>query len=128
MSDGAVKTWPRALLQLEGACVLGSTIWAYSRLGQSWWTFAGLLFVPDLGMTGYLSSTKLGAAMYNSTHTETLPILLLCASLAKRNDKLTGIALCWLGHIGMDRMIGAGLKYETGFNHTHMGVMGHGNK
>ncbi|KPI35661.1 uncharacterized protein AB675_4760 [Cyphellophora attinorum] len=34
-----------------------------------------------------------------------------------------GVGITWLAHIGMDRMIGAGLKYETGFGHTHLGVM-----
>jgi hypothetical protein len=29
-----------------------------------------------------------------------------------------------LAHIGMDRMIGAGLKYGDGFGHTHLGLMG----
>jgi hypothetical protein len=52
MGDGVVKTWPRILLRAEGACIFGSTLWAYSRFGQSWWTFTGLLFIPDLGMVG----------------------------------------------------------------------------
>lgn len=128
MSDGVVQTWPRMLLQVEGACIFGSAIWAYSRLGQSWWTFGGLLFIPDLGMAGYLSNTRLGAATYNAFHTETPAILLLCTALAKRNNQLTGLALCWLAHIGMDRMIGAGLKYGGSFGHTHLGIMGRDGK
>ncbi|KAJ9640620.1 uncharacterized protein PV06_02361 [Exophiala oligosperma] len=119
--DGVVKTWPRLLLRLEGACIFGSTIWAYSRLGQSWWAFAGLLLVPDLGMAGYLANTTAGAALYNTVHTETPPILLLCTALARNNKVLTGIALSWLAHIGMDRMFGFGLKYGTSFGHTHLG-------
>jgi hypothetical protein len=126
MADGTVKTWPRSLLLLEGAAVFGSSIWAYSRLGQSWWTFGALLFVPDLGMSGYVVNTRIGAAVYNSFHTETPAILLLCASLAQRNSRATGVALCWLAHIGMDRMLGYGLKYGTSFGHTHLGVIDFG--
>lgn len=121
MDDGFVKSWPRLLLRVEGACIFGTTIWAYSRFNQSWWTFAGLLLVPDIGMAGYLSNTRLGAALYNSVHTETPPILLLCTALARENKKLAGLALCWLAHIGMDRMLGYGLKYGTAFAHTHLG-------
>jgi hypothetical protein len=120
----AVESWPRILLRAEGACLFGSTIWAYSRLGQSWWTFAGLLLVPDLGMVGYVANSVAGAAVYNSFHTETPPILLLCTALARNNKRAIGLALCWLAHIGMDRMFGFGLKYGGGFGHTHLGRLG----
>lgn len=122
--DGFAKGWPKLLLQAEGATILGSSIWAYSRFNQSWWTFAGVLLLPDLGMAGYLANTSVGAAMYNTVHTEVPPLLILCAALARGNSAVSGLAVCWLAHIGMDRMLGYGLKYGTGFTHTHMGVIG----
>jgi hypothetical protein len=122
--DGIVKTWPRILLRVEGACIFGATAWAYRRTGGSWWAFAGWLFVPDLGMAGYLANTRAGAALYNSVHTETPAILLLCAAWAQNNNTLAGLALCWLAHVGMDRMLGYGLKYGTAFGHTHLGFIG----
>ena len=124
LQDGFVKTWPRTLLMIEGACIFGSTIWAYSRTGKSWWTFAGLLLLPDLGMAGFLANTVAGAATYNAVHTETPPILLLCAGVARKDNTLTSLALVWLAHIGMDRMLGYGLKYGTGFGHSHLGDFG----
>lgn len=72
-------------------------------------------------MVGYLANTRAGAALYNSAHTETPPILLLCGALAKKSEVGVGLALCWLAHIGMDRMLGFGLKYGTAFAHTHLG-------
>ncbi|HEY2386937.1 MAG TPA: DUF4260 family protein, partial [Candidatus Binatia bacterium] len=33
-------------------------------------------------------------------------------------------ALIWLAHIGMDRLLGYGLKYPTSFHHTHLGRIG----
>jgi hypothetical protein len=126
MADGSVKTWPRILLLAEGACLSGSSIWAYSRLGQSWWTFGALLLAPDLAMVGYAANTTAGAAFYNTLHTETPPILLLCTGLARKSNTATGLALCWLAHIGMDRMLGFGLKYGTSFNDTHLGKIGRG--
>jgi hypothetical protein len=124
MEDGFVKSWPNVLLRVEGACIFGATLWAYSRLGQSWWIFGGALLLPDLGMAGYLANTSVGAAIYNSFHTETPPILLLCGALARNNKPVVGLSLCWLAHIGMDRMLGFGLKYGTGFGHTHLGNLG----
>jgi hypothetical protein len=32
------------------------------------------------------------------------------------------VALIWIGHIGADRLAGYGLKFETGFRDTHLGV------
>ncbi|KAK5126188.1 hypothetical protein LTR08_004999 [Meristemomyces frigidus] len=124
MSTGTVYTWPRLLLRAEAACIFASTIWAYARSGQSWWAFAGGLLLPDLGMAGYLANTAAGAVIYNAVHTETPPILLLCTGFARNDPRITGAALIWLAHIGMDRMLGYGLKYGSGFGHTHLGFMG----
>lgn len=74
-------------------------------------------------MVGFLANTRLGAAIYNTFHTETPPIVLLCAGLAQSNGSVSRLALIWLAHIGMDRMLGFGLKYGTGFGHTHLGIM-----
>jgi hypothetical protein len=30
------------------------------------------------------------------------------------------VALVWFAHIGMDRLMGYGLKYPTGFKDTHL--------
>jgi hypothetical protein len=74
-------------------------------------------------MVGYLRNTSIGAVLYNSVHTETPPLLLLCTALARDNKKVAGLALCWLAHIGMDRMLGYGLKYGSGFARTHLGIL-----
>lgn len=75
-------------------------------------------------MVGYLASTSFGAVLYNTVHTETPPILLLCTALARGNNTVAGLALSWLAHIGMDRMLGYGLKYGSGFGHSHLGTFG----
>jgi hypothetical protein len=122
--DGFVKSWPLRLLRLEGTTLFASTIYAYSRLGLSWYTFGAGLLLPDLGMIGFLKDSVLGSALYNAVHTETPAIVMLVVAFARGDRRLGGWALIWLSHIGMDRMIGAGLKYGTGFGHTHLGVMG----
>ena len=122
--DGVVKTWPRLLLRIEGACILGASVWGYWRLKQSWWTFAALLFLPDLGMVGFAVNNKTGAAIYNLVHTETPPLLLLCAAISNDHRVGIGYALTWMAHIALDRMLGFGLKYGTQFGHTHLGVLG----
>jgi hypothetical protein len=36
----------------------------------------------------------------------------------------TAGALIWIAHIGIDRALGYGLKYATGFGDTHLGRIG----
>jgi hypothetical protein len=33
------------------------------------------------------------------------------------------VGLIWLGHVGFDRMAGYGLKYDSDFKHTHLGIL-----
>ena len=96
---GPVTGWPGAVLRIEGACLFASSSWAYWHSGASWWLFAGGFFVPDLSMLGYLSDPATGAAVYNTIHSETLPILLLCTGYARRRPRLISIALIWLAHV-----------------------------
>lgn len=46
------------------------------------------------------------------------------AGLALGASLPVAIALVWAAHVGFDRMLGYGLKYASGFGHTHLGVVG----
>jgi hypothetical protein len=37
---------------------------------------------------------------------------------------LMPLALIWVNHIGVDRLLGYGLKFSNGFGWTHLGVKG----
>lgn len=41
------------------------------------------------------------------------------------DDLVMALALIWLAHIGMDRLLGFGLKYDDRFTHTTSAMMGH---
>ena len=71
-------------------------------------------------MIGYLRSARLGAITYNTIHTYIGPFLLLGLSLRTGNRASVLIALIWFSHIGLDRMLGFGLKYPTRFKDTHL--------
>ncbi|KAA0112689.1 DUF4260 family protein [Methylobacterium sp. P1-11] len=124
MSGRSVEGWPRMLLRLEGACILAAALWAYGWLGQSWWLFAALLFAPDLSMLGYAAGPVAGAVLYNLMHTLALPLIGLSLAAGFDRTDLAGLALIWLAHIGLDRALGYGLKYASGFGDTHLGVIG----
>ena len=120
----AVSGYPRMILMAEGAALLAVCLFAYAKLGFSWWLFAALILAPDLGMIGYLHGPKLGAQLYNAVHFTPLPIALGVAGYLAGAPLTIALAAIWLAHIGMDRTLGYGLKYETGFTDTHLGKIG----
>ena len=111
------------LQRLEGLAAAGLGVAAYIWLGQSWWMFALLILAPDLAMLGYLRSPRLGALTYNLGHTYAAPALLAVAGRVL-GPRAYGLAPIWMAHIGFDRLLGYGLKLETGFEQTHLGPIG----
>src|SRR5207245_197796 len=115
---------PRALLRSEGVALLVVCVVLYARFGVAWWLFVALLLVPDIGMTGYVRSTLVGAATYNLVHTYALPAILVFGAILTTSALAWSIGLIWFAHLGMDRAMGYGLKYADAFQHTHLGVIG----
>lgn len=110
----------KILLQLEGAAILLLSLYFYSYNQFSWLLFFVLLFVPDISMIGYLFNNKVGAVLYNLFHTYSLPIGAVILGVLLSSGVVLEIGLIWSAHIGMDRMIGYGLKYSTHFKDTHL--------
>lgn len=111
---------PRLLLHIEGAAVLLTACVGYHQLHGSWLWFALLILTPDLFMLGYIVNKAVGAAIYNLAHTYTAPLLLFTIFWLAGQESYSWLVLIWLAHIGLDRMLGYGLKYETAFKDTHL--------
>ena len=112
------------LLRLEGAAVAALTVALYARTGASWWLFAALWLAPDLSMLGYLGRPCRAARIYNVFHTYLIPGVLGLSAFLLHADGLLPVALIWANHIGVDRLLGYGLKYGEGFGWTHLGLIG----
>ncbi len=109
------------LLKLEMAVLVALSVWLFSMLDFPWWWFPVLFLAPDVGMTGYFFSPKIGAWTYNLTHHMGLATVGIIAGsiLALPWLELAGIIM--LGHSAFDRVLGYGLKYPDCFKHTHLG-------
>lgn len=105
---------------MEGFAVLAGSVVLYWGLHIGWVLFAILILAPDLSMIGYLGGAKIGASIYNLVHTLVGPILLMGFGLLTAHFTLVPYGLIWTAHIGMDRMLGFGLKYPTNFKDTHL--------
>ncbi len=112
---------PKLLLQLEGLAVLLVGLVLYRELGASWLLFIVLILAPDLAFLGYVIHKRVGVAAYNVAHTYLAPAVLFAAGLLTARSTMMAIGLIWAMHIGVDRLLGFGLKYEDApFRQTHL--------
>jgi hypothetical protein len=122
----AVAGWPLRILRSEGLVLLAAALGAFfTALDEPYWLVPLLLFTPDLFMVGYARSTRTGAALYNVAHSYPAPAVLGAVALASSSPLWQAVALVWFAHIGMDRALGYGLKYDGSFHDTHLGHIGH---
>ncbi len=112
------------LLRLEGSAAFAAAVALYGHAGFSWPIFA-LLFLSPGPVDARLSHRTAGGrgGLQSRPH---LP--------AGAGARARGIfrepacadacGLIWIAHIGLDRALGYGLKYSTGFGDTHLGRIG----
>jgi hypothetical protein len=115
---------PVTLQRLEGFVLFTAGLYAWFALGGSWWLLLLLLFTPDASMLGYAANPKLGAGVYNLVHSYLLPAFALALGLWLNVPVLIFAGVLVLTHIGLDRMLGYGLKFDSGFKDTHLGKIG----
>ena len=120
-AEGVVTGAPRRWLGLEGLVLLAGALIAFGVLGQPWWLLPAGILVPDIAMSGYLAGARFGAHLYNLAHATPLPAVMLGAGYWQADRLVMALALIWLAHIGLDRLLGTSLKYNDRFTHTHLG-------
>ncbi len=112
-----------AIIKIEELFMFLASIVLFNQTDYSWWVFLALILAPDIGMLGYVISTKVGAVVYNIFHHKGIAIAILCLGwyFKKPIVELSGIIL--FGHASMDRIFGYGLKFSDSFKHTHLGEL-----
>ncbi|MFE3867495.1 DUF4260 domain-containing protein [Flavobacterium sp. LS2P90] len=109
-------------LEEFGLFVFG--IYLFNQLDYAWWWFLVLILMPDLSMIGYVFGNKIGALSYNLFHHRGIAIILYLVGVYFHQNEIQLSGVILFTHSSMDRMFGYGLKYETGFKDTHLGVIG----
>ena len=123
MSNGSLDTDSKSvyyLLRIEGVVLLLGSIALAFYFKYAWWLYLGLFFAADLTMLAYKKNDRIGATLYNLTHTISIPVVFLIIGVMLDLSLLIAIMIIVLGHIGYDRMNGFGLKYPSGINDTHL--------
>jgi hypothetical protein len=111
---------PRLLLRAEGAVVAIAAVTLYFYADFPWWLLLVLVLAPDISMIAFAAGQRVGTATYNAAHTYAAPVALGAVGVVGETDLAVQIALVWITHVGVDRTIGYGLKYPSGFKDTHL--------
>ncbi len=107
-------------LKIESFCLWLASAFFYFYLGNRVLLYFAIFLLHDISMLGYLFGKKIGAISYNLFHTLTIPIVIIIYGFLINNHFIIGLGLIYSSHIYMDRTIGYGLKYITGFKDTHL--------
>jgi len=118
--DMRVRGHVRLFLRIEALAIFVAGIAAYGQLGGLWLAFVPLLFVPDISMIGFVRNARLGALTYDVGHNLGTAGAALGLGLWLGVGWLAIAGAVLVAHIGMDRVLGYGLKYPTEFKDTHL--------
>jgi hypothetical protein len=120
MTNGSVRTW----LRLEGLAAFGAGLVLFGATGGNWLFIVPLLLVPDISAVGFLAGPRVGTFTYNLFHNWVPGIVTLGIGMWLSSPAVMLAAAILIAHVGMDRMVGYGLKLPSSFHDTHLGRMG----
>ena len=114
----------KTVLRLEELAEALFAVFVFSRLPYAWWVLPALFLLPDLSMIGYAAGPRVGALCYNVAHHKGTAFVLGVSGWVLGMPLLLLAGTVLLFHSAFDRLMGYGLKYDTGFSHTHLGIIG----
>ncbi len=109
---------PANLPTYRGGGRAGAPLGGYFIVDGSVRLLAVLALAPDPSMLGYLAGPRVGSLSYNVVHTYTLPLALGALGAWTGIRAALLVALIRAGHVGADRLLGYGLKFDSGFKNT----------
>lgn len=112
--------YAKYLLRLEGALVASLAFWYYGQAFGNWWLMVALFLLPDLSFVVFALNQKFGVRVYNIAHTYLVPAALAGIAQLSQLDWLMAVAVIWVFHISVDRLVGYGLKSESDHKRNHL--------
>lgn len=123
-TPGVLTGRPLTWLRVEALAVAAAALVGFATTGQPWWLVPALFLVPDLSALGYLAGRRVGAWTYNLAHTAPLPLALLAAGAGWHISAFTVAGAVGLFHLGVDRVLKYGVKYDHNPGMTHLSLNG----
>lgn len=115
----------KIILKLEEVAmtIIGLYFLTMYNLGLPLYVWVLIFFLPDISMLGYLAGNQPGAISYNLFHHKGIALTLAIGGYLLHTDVLTAAGILLFSHAAFDRVWGYGLKYTSGFKHTHLGSL-----
>jgi hypothetical protein len=114
----------KKLIKWEEAAMFALSIVLIAPLPYAWYWWLVWILAPDLSVIAYLGGNRVGAIGYNLVHHKGIAISVYIFGLYAAQPALEYAGMILFGHSSMDRAMGYGLKYFTGFQDTHLGRIG----
>jgi hypothetical protein len=116
--------------RLEGVLTMLSALAVFYSFNESlpWWPAIIIFFAPDISFLAYLMGPRIGAFFYNLVHVYALGAIIAASGIVFDSIELSLIGLLLIAHCGFDRARGYGLKHRSGFEQTHLGLIGKSKK
>ena len=114
----------KKLIKWEEAAMFALSIVLIAPLPYAWYWWLVWILAPDLSAIAYLGGNRVGAIGYNLVHHKGIAISVYIFGLYAAQPALEYAGMILFGHSSMDRTMGYGLKYFTGFQDTHLGRIG----
>jgi hypothetical protein len=111
-------------LKLEELAQLLLALVIFAQLPYAWWVLPATFLLPDLSLLGYVAGPRVGAVCYNLAHHKALAVAVGMTGWWLGQPVLLLAGTVLLFHSALDRVLGYGLKYATGFQDTHLGRVG----
>jgi Domain of unknown function (DUF4260) len=111
---------PALVLRLEGLAAFVAGVALFGSVGGEWLWLVPLLLVPDVSIAGYLVGPRIGATLYNVVHNWALALAVIGVGVVVAAPALELAGATLVAHVGMDRLVGYGLKYPDQFKITHL--------
>lgn len=106
------------ILRIEGSALVLFSLAAYSQFNLSYiWALAAVL-LPDLLFLKRFRQNRIVEMVYDLLHTYPLPCIAMFVSVVtdfRFEHTSTAYIFLWFTHIGFDRIIGRGAKYDGVF-------------
>jgi hypothetical protein len=112
------------IIKLEELAMLLISVYALYQFEVAWWWYLLVFIGPDISMLGYLAGNKAGAISYDLFHHKAIGIAFIITGYFFHANEIVWTGLVLFGHSSFDRMMGYGLKFFDGFQHTHLGKIG----
>lgn len=116
------------ILRIEGIVLVAASLTAFSQFEISFLWALGAILLPDLLFPKKFRENLWVERVYDVLHTYPLPSLAMFISVVtdyRFEHTSTGFVFLWFTHIGFDRLIGRGAKYDGRFVDRQLALARH---